>query len=55
MIAVFNDTELQREEIFTEKVLISHESFGRINFSDLDNRYFQFDNSFYQSPQFNFP
>lgn len=55
MIAVYNDTELKREEIFTNNVLISHESFGRINFSDLDNRYFQFDKSFYQSPQFKFP
>ena len=47
--------KIKTREIPTDKVLISHESFGRINFSDLDNRYFQFDTSYYQSPQFNFP
>jgi hypothetical protein len=55
MIAVYNDIELKREEIFSDKVLISHESFGRINFSDLDNRYYNFDKAFYQSPNFIFP
>ena len=55
MIAVYNDTELKREEIYSNKVLISHESFGRINFSDLDNRYYNFDKSLYQSPKFIFP
>lgn len=55
MIALYNDSELKREEIFSDKVLISHESFGRINFSDLDDRYFHFDKLFYQSPLFKFP
>lgn len=55
MIALYNDFELKREEIFSDKVLISHESFGRINFSDLDDRYFHFDKLFYQSPLFKFP
>jgi len=55
MIAVYSDTELKREEIFSDKVLISHESFGRINFSDLEKQYFNFDKSLYKSPQFIFP
>jgi hypothetical protein len=55
MIAVYNDTELKREEIYSNKVLISHESFGRINFLDLNNRYYNFDKSLYQSPKFIFP
>lgn len=55
MIAVYNDTELKREEIYSNKVIISHESFGRINFSDLDNRYYNFDKTLYQSTQFKFP
>ena len=55
MIAVYSDTELKREEIFSDKVLISHESFGRINFSDLDNRYYHLDKSLYKSPHFIFP
>ena len=55
MIAIYSDTELKREEIFSDKVLISHESFGRINFSDLDNRYYHLDKSLYQSPHFIFP
>ena len=49
MIAIYSDTELKREEIFSDKVLISHESFGRINFSDLDNQYYHLDKSIYQS------
>ena len=47
--------KIKTRENSTDKVLISHENYGIIKYSDLDNRYFQFDKSSYQSPQFIFP